>query len=215
MSPRVVVIDAGSGNILSVVRALEVCGAAPEVSGDPAVVRVADRVLLPGVGAFGDGIATLNALGLADAVREVAGRGRPLLGICLGMQLLFDQSEEFGLHDGLGLLPGRVVPLPTTATDGARLRIPHMGWAGLLVTEAGRRQAEGGILHDVLDGHSAYFVHSFHAVPTDTDLVIAQALYGGHAITAAVQRDLVLGTQFHPEKSGAVGLGMMRAFLTL
>ncbi|MBK6908554.1 MAG: imidazole glycerol phosphate synthase subunit HisH [Rhodocyclaceae bacterium] len=207
----VVIIDYGMGNLLSVRRGLEHCGASVVVTTDPDEILSATRVVLPGVGAFADGMAELRRNGLDVAVRELAGKGTPLLGICLGMQMLLDESEEFGRTLGLGLIPGRVVPVPSVGIDGLRQKIPHIGWNGLVLPE-GRKCWGNTLLHAVVPGEAAYFVHSFMASPTSREHSLANCLYGGQPVTAAIGRGNIVGCQFHPEKSGEVGLKILRAF---
>ena len=212
MSNEVTVVDYGLGNLFSVQRALEHCGAEVHMSSDPDEILQAPRVLLPGVGAFADGMEKLRARGLNLALRELAGRGTPLLGICLGMQLLFDASEEFGLTLGLGLIPGRVVPIPATTTDGRQQKIPHIGWNKLIQVEGGT-DWNNTLLTDTKPGTAVYFAHSFMAQPARTADRIAECLYGGHIISAAIGQGNVTGCQFHPEKSGQLGLRMLYRFL--
>lgn len=209
---EVVVIDYGMGNLLSVRRGLEHCGATVVVTADPDAILSAPRVVLPGVGAFVDGMAGLRREGLDAVVREVAARGVPLLGICLGMQMLLDESEEFGNTAGLGLVPGRVVAIPMTTADGRPQKIPHIGW-NALVLPAGRQSWKDTLLQKVKPGEAAYFVHSFMASPANHSHRLADCLYGGQPVAAAIQRGNVLGCQFHPEKSGEVGLRVLRQFL--
>jgi glutamine amidotransferase len=213
MSAVVTIVDYGSGNLLSVARAFERCGAAVTVSSDPASIEKAERLVLPGVGAFADGIAGLRSRGLVEPVLSHAGSGRPLLGICLGMQMLAGASEEFGLHDGLGLVPGRVVRVPSQSTTGERLKIPHIGWSELV--PAPNAEWRGSMLDDTPPNKAIYLVHSFHLVPDDPRDLLAQCLYGGHALTAAVRRNAVMGCQFHPEKSAEAGLRILARFLKL
>ena len=212
--PEVVVIDYGIGNILSVRRGLEHCGATVTLTADPDVILAAPRVVLPGVGAFADGMAGLNRLGLDAVVRDVAARGVPLLGICLGMQMLLDESEEFGTTAGLGLISGRVVPVPATTLEGQPQKIPHIGW-NALVAPQGQVEWTGPLLQRVRPGESVYFVHSFMASTTNPADRIADCLYGGMPISAAIGHGNVFGCQFHPEKSGEVGLRVLQRFLTL
>lgn len=209
---EVVVIDYGMGNLLSVRRGLEHCGATVTVTADHNAILSAPRVVLPGVGAFADGMAGLRREGLDIIVREVAARNVPLLGICLGMQMLFDESEEFGSTAGLGLIPGRVIAIPATTADGRLQKIPHIGWNALIVSP-GRENWEGTLLRNVKPDEAVYFVHSFMANPADHNHRVADCFYGGRTVAAAIQRDNVLGCQFHPEKSGEVGLKILRQFL--
>ena len=210
---EVTVIDYGVGNLLSVSRALEHCGARVIITSDAAVIVNSARVVLTGVGAFADGMSALRALGLDAVVRQVAATGTPLLGICLGMQMLMDESEEFGATPGLGLIPGRVVKIPATTTTGAQHKIPHIGWSDL-VLPAQRDSWQRGLLTDVEPGEAVYFVHSYMAEPTLPEHRLADCRYWGISISAVVKRDNVMGCQFHPEKSGEVGLKILRRFLS-
>lgn len=214
MGADVVIVDYGIGNLFSVRRSFEHCGATVSVSSDADLILAAQRVVLPGVGAFPGGMSTLKSYGLDDTVRRVARAGTPLLAVCLGMQMLFDESEEFGRTPGLGLIPGRVVPVPATSADGIRLKIPHIGWEPLLPPEA-RKDWRGTALSNIEPGEAVYFVHSYVGQPEDADDCIAQCEYGGMRLTAAVGRGKVIGYQFHPEKSGEVGLRLLRNFLSL
>lgn len=211
-TPEVAVIDYGMGNLLSVRRGLERCGATVTVTADPDAILSAPLVVLPGVGAFSDGMAELRRQGLDAVVREVAARGTPLLGICLGMQMLLDESDEFGTTTGLGLIPGRVVPVPSIMADGHPQKIPHIGWNALVLPQ-GREDWEGTLLEKVKLGEAVYFVHSFMASPTDPGHRIADCLCGGMPVSAAIGRGNVQGCQFHPEKSGEVGLKVLKSFL--
>ncbi len=200
----IAVIDYGVGNLFSLCRSLEAIGQEAVVTGDPAVLAQADKLILPGVGAFADAAEKLRASGLDAVVRDQCAAGKPLLGICLGMQLLFDESEEYGVHRGLGLIPGRVVAMEGRLP--AELKIPHIGWNALHFPTGPRHP----LLASVAEGDCVYFVHSFYATDCDP-AVIATAEYGPE-LTAAVARGNVMGCQFHPEKSGPVGLGILRAF---
>jgi glutamine amidotransferase len=208
----VAVVDYGVGNLLSVRRALEHIGATALVTDDHEVLRRAPRVILPGVGAFANAMAELRVRGLDDVARDIAASGVPLLGICLGMQMLLDESEEFGTTAGLGLIPGKVVPVPATTTSGGTQKIPHIGWNALVVPP-GRESWAGTLLSHAKPGDAVYFVHSFMAQPADPAHRVADCLYGGVAISAVIGDRNVFGCQFHPEKSGAVGLNILRAFL--
>lgn len=208
----VAVIDYGMGNLLSVRRGLEHCGAVVNVTADPDAILSASRVVLPGVGAFADGMGELGRSGLDAVVREVAVRGTPLLGICLGMQMLLDESQEFGATKGLGLIPGAVVAVPSIGSDGRTQKIPHIGWNALVLPE-GNEGWEGSLLQELKVGEAVYFVHSFMASPSNPSHRIADCLYGGIAVSAAIARGNVFGCQFHPEKSGEVGLKVLRRFL--
>ena len=214
MTP-VVVMDYGVGNLLSVTRALEHCGASAKISSDPVEIRRAERLVLPGVGAFESCMASLRESRLQEPLLEFIGSGRPLLGICVGMQMLLDLSEEFGVHPGLGIVRGKVSLIASTDTEGRKLKIPHIGWSPLIPPpQATAAKWRGTVLQDVQPGAAAYFVHSFAAVPSDPADCLAVTLYGGQPITAALAHENVVGTQFHPEKSGSVGLGMLRQFVS-
>ena len=212
MTRHVTVLDYGIGNLLNVLRALDHCGADVKVvqKASPGDVD-APRLVLPGVGAFGDGMAELRARGFDDLVRRFAATGRPFLGICVGLQMMFDASEEMGEHPGLGLLPGRVVAVPATGADGRPHRIPHIGWRPLEVAAPW----EGTILEAVRPGERAYFVHSFAAEPQDGSVRLAEVDYDGVRICAAVHSENLYGCQFHPERSALAGLGMLNRFLSL
>ncbi len=206
-SRRVVIVDYGLGNLLSVARAVRAAGGEPEITSDPADIVGAPRVLLPGVGAFGDGMKGLRERGLVEPLRAYAKSGKPLLGICLGMQLLMDRSTEFGDHEGLGLVPGTVELLPKGGENG--LKLPHVAWSGL-------RPASpwpGTPLAGAAPGSEFYFVHSFAAVPADAKDRLADCGYGEGSFCAALRRGNVVGCQFHPEKSGPAGLDILKRFL--
>jgi glutamine amidotransferase len=204
-TPVIAVVDYGAGNLRSVAKALVRSGLEPEVTGDPAAVRRADGVVLPGVGAFADAVASLRSKGLDDAVREAIESGRPYLGLCLGLQILFEESDEHGSNPGLGILPGRVERFPDQDSDGALLRVPHIGWN--LVRFGGR--------HPMLDGLPAedyyYFVHSYRAVPACEEDTVGRVDYGGE-FAAAVARDGAFAVQFHPEKSQSAGRRLLDAY---
>jgi imidazole glycerol-phosphate synthase subunit HisH len=209
--PEVTVIDYGVGNLLSVRRGFEHCGAKVTLTADPHKILTASRVVLPGVGAFGNAMQALEHLDLVAVICELAQRKIPLLGICLGMQLLLEESEEFGVTAGLGLVPGRVVPVPKNALSGELQKIPHIGWSALQASNKADWQET--LLQDNSSGEAAYFVHSFMAVPTDPSQRIADCIYGGHSIAAMIGRGHITGCQFHPEKSGEVGLKVLRRFI--
>lgn len=212
MHPTVTIVDYGRSNLLSVQRALEYCGAAVEYASTPEQVFAAGALVLPGVGAFADGMNLLRESGLARAVCTRARQGVPLLGICLGMQFLFDSSSEGGLTPGLGLLPGTVEAIPGHTTQGQPLRVPHIGWAPLYPAQQ-REGFLGSTLEAIPTKSEVYFVHGYRAMPARQADRLADTLYGGHRICAAVQRGNITGVQFHPEKSGEVGLVILRTFL--
>jgi len=205
-------MDYGVGNLLSVRRALEHCGATVSVTANPEAILAATHVVLPGVGAFANAMAQLRRARLDIVAQQVAARGIPLLGICLGMQMLLDESEEFGINPGLGLIPGRVVPVPATAADGSPHKIPHIGWNSLCLPN-GRASWSGSVLNTLNPGDAVYFLHSYMADPSNAADRLADCHYGGATIAAAISRENVVGCQFHPEKSGEIGLKVLRAFL--
>lgn len=203
----VTVIDYGVGNLASVIKAMQFVGLQPHLTTNPSEIALADRLILPGVGAFGVAMANLEAGGFIPVLKEYCASGRPFLGICLGMQLLLSQSHEMGSTKGLGIIPGKVVRFyesaPESVPDG--LKIPHMGWNSLEVTE------NPGVLPAVAQGASVYFVHSYYAVPDDTAVVAAYSTHG-ERFAAALSAGNVYATQFHPEKSGGVGLEILKCF---
>lgn len=200
----IAIIDYGMGNLRSVQKALEAVGHRADITCDPDRVRHADHVILPGVGAFADAIAELRRTGLGAAFGDAVRAGKPCLGVCLGLQLLFDVSEEDGLHEGLGLLPGRVVRFP----HRPGLKVPHMGWNTL------RQFRPVPLLAGLPPEPSVYFVHSYYAVPHQKDDIAAMAEYPD-LFTAIVWRDNLMATQFHPEKSQKLGLAMYANFARL
>lgn len=211
-STEVTIIDYGVGNLLSVQRGLEYCGANVLVSSNPRVILESQRVVLPGVGAFPKAMDALNKLKLGSVIQEFSLLNRPLLAICLGMQLLMDESEEFDLTPGLGLISGRVVPVPNVDTKGDTQKIPHIGWSPLQTTKP-KKDWSGTLLEDNQSGDAAYFVHSFMAQPSNQENLLAHVDYGGDRISAVISKNQMTGCQFHPEKSGAVGLKILRRFV--
>jgi imidazole glycerol-phosphate synthase subunit HisH len=200
----IVIVDYGMANLRSVQKAFERVGSAAEITSDPAAVARADKLVLPGVGAFQDAIARLRESDLDRPIREHIEQGRPFLGICLGLQLLFTRSMEDGAHAGLDILAGDVVRFPHVTG----LKVPHMGWNQL------RFRGHCPLFRGLPDGSAVYFVHSYYAVPADSALTSAEADYPT-PFTAAVWRDNLYATQFHPEKSQAVGLTMLKNFAEL
>lgn len=214
MSAKVLVVDYGRGNLLSLMRALSFIGAEPAVSSDPAEIAAADRVILPGVGAFGDGMEGLHSRGFVEPIRRYCASGKPLLGICLGMQLLLEESEEFGLHAGLGVVPGRVVRLNEPAADSPRHKIPHIGWNA--ISPAAPHSSWKGTPFDGLPWETfVYFVHSFVAAPDNPRHRMAETEYAGQTFCSALASGNVYGCQFHPEKSGEAGLLILKNWLSL
>ena len=199
----IAIIDYGVGNLFSLCSSLKSIGAEAVVTPDPDTIRRADRIILPGVGAFADAAEKLRASGLDQILLEEAARGKPVMGICLGMQMLFEESHEYGIHKGLGLIPGRVIPM--AGYIPADLKVPHIGWNPLII-----KGDKHPLLRYVEEGDCVYFVHSYFATDC-SEAVIATAEYG-RELTAAVARGNVMGCQFHPEKSGKVGLSILKAF---
>jgi glutamine amidotransferase len=198
----IAVIDYGVGNLFSLCSSLKRIGAEAVVTADPALIRAADKIILPGVGAFADAAKKLRDSGLDILVKEQAAAGKEIMGICLGMQLLFEKSYEFGEYEGLGLLKGSVIGMEGTIP--ADLKIPHIGWNALRFTR------DSKLMRYIKEGDCVYFVHSFYVDPS-AESVVATAEYG-REVTAAVQMGNVMGCQFHPEKSGEVGLKILKAF---
>lgn len=202
----IAIIDYDMGNLRSVAKAFEKIGAAALVTRDPGVILGASHVVLPGVGAFKDCMKNLEEYGLIDAILKSIRSGKPFLGICLGLQLLFDESTEFGLHKGLGVIKGKVVRFPAgMSEDGSELKVPHMGWNEV------KKEKESPLLHGVEDDEYFYFVHSYYAVPDDPSVVLTTTEYGVE-FTSSVAVDNVLACQFHPEKSQRAGLRLLKNF---
>jgi len=199
----IAIVDVCSGNLRSVERALARVGGDVQVVRDPDRVRNADKIVVPGQGAFGVFMRGLAERGLGDALREVIASGRPVLGICLGLQVLFDESEEQGPREGLGVVPGTVVRL---RPGDPKLKVPHIGW------NACAQRRPDPLLAGIPDGAHFYFTHSFHAVPADPSVVVLEAEHG-IALTAAIRRHNVFACQFHPEKSQAAGLRLLENFV--
>lgn len=211
MTKLVTIIDYGVGNLYSVRRAVEVSGGEDiRVSDRIEDIMEADKIILPGVGAFEDGMKGLRERGLVEPLTKVAREGKQILGICLGMQLMASTSEEFGVHEGLSLIPGKVQAIPKTSVDGKPLKVPFIGWSTLISNQSEAEQH--GSLAD-LHQKSVYLVHSFQFSPSNSKHLLASYEYGGHQINAAVRSGNVLGVQFHPEKSGSVGLSIIRNFI--
>lgn len=199
------IIDYGVGNLFSLKSSLRAIGIDADYTGNPAEIRKADKLILPGVGAFRDAREALRSTGLDRVVQEEAGKGKPLMGICLGMQMLFDRSYEYGEYEGLGLIPGEIVPMEGRIPKD--LPIPHIGWNELMLKQP------SPLMKNTANGDYVYFVHSYYA-ETPAEYVISTTDYGVE-MTAAVQKDNVYGCQFHPEKSSEVGLSILKAFCEL
>jgi len=208
-APNITIVDYGLGNLMSVSQAVTHVGANPIVTSDPAVVAAAERIILPGVGAFAVAMGFLEGLGLNQALTAANSRGTPLLGICLGMQLLFSESLEFGETAGLGFIDGTVLPVVGENQKGLGIRSTHIGWRNLDVADAG---VDHRLLAETESDDSVYFVHSYSGHSTNPRHTLATVDYGGAAIAAVVGSDNVLGVQFHPEKSGPAGLRILGNF---
>lgn len=198
----IAIIDYGVGNLFSLRSSFAAIGQEAAVTRDVGEIRRADRLILPGVGAFEDAAEKLRASGMDRAVKEETAKGKPLLGVCLGMQMLFERSHEYGVHEGLGLLKGEILPIAEKIPEG--LKIPQMGWNALKIVK------DSPLLKYTREGEYVYFVHSYSAVDCDESL-LAVTEYGAD-LTACVGKGNVFGCQFHPEKSGDVGLGILKAF---
>ncbi|WP_243370167.1 imidazole glycerol phosphate synthase subunit HisH [Geotalea sp. SG265] len=205
----IAIIDYGMGNLRSVQKAFEKVGFEAAVTSEPKVVLEADKVVLPGVGAFADCMHNLEQGGFIEPILKVIADGRPFLGICLGLQLLFTESEEFGIHKGLNVIPGRVLRFPEgLAENGEALKVPHMGWNQLTLC------GDSPLFKGVEAGTNVYFVHSYFVKPDDESVVAAKTAYGME-FCSAIRRDNVMATQFHPEKSQEKGLQMLKNFAEL
>ncbi|MBI4950293.1 MAG: imidazole glycerol phosphate synthase subunit HisH [Deltaproteobacteria bacterium] len=205
----IAIIDYDMGNLRSVAKAFEKVGATATVTRDPKVMANASHVVLPGVGAFKDCMRNLEAYGLIDPIARAVASGKPFLGICLGLQLLFDESNEFGFHKGLGLIPGKVVRFPSSKDEaGMELKVPHMGWNEV------EKAKESPLLEGVTDGAYFYFVHSYYAAPEDAAVTLTRTGYGV-SFTSSIAKDNVFACQFHPEKSQKAGLAVLKNFSSM
>lgn len=203
----ITIIDYGVGNLHSAAKGVEKAGSSVRVTSDPDVVAKADKLILPGVGAFKDCVDSLTQGGFVEPIREHIAAGKPLLGICVGMQLLFDESQEFGVHQGLGLIPGKVVRFPANMYQGKdHLKVPHMGWNDLDIRQP------APIFKGIDSGSYVYFVHSYYCQPEGDDVVAAKATYGDVNFCASVWKDNLMATQFHPEKSQDLGIQILKNF---
>lgn len=211
MNRTVTIVDYGVGNIFSVIRAFEACGAKVNLSANAADIKNAEHLVLPGVGAFKDAMAALKNSNTLDSILEFVQTERPFLGICVGLQLLMEVGEEFGHTSGLGLVEGRTVEIPSQAVDGELLKRPHIGWCKLQQINSWKNT----VLSEVSAEDYFYFVHSFHALPVDRNNLLATADYGGHAISAVIRKNNLTGCQFHPERSSKAGLKVLNTFLSI
>jgi len=205
MRPRIALVDYGAGNLRSVAKALERSGMEPIVTSDPRVVRDADGVVLPGVGAFRNAMNALEKAGLTDAIRIATDQGRPYLGLCFGLQLLFEEGEEHGLTPGLGRLAGRVTRFPDEDVDGQPRRVPHIGWNEV------RFEGEHPMLERLPRSDVYYFVHSYRPEPTNPEIIVGRTEYGG-SFASAIATENIFAVQFHPEKSQSAGKRLLDAY---
>ncbi len=217
MAKKTVIVDYGVGNLFSISRALSFLGAENEITGEPNKVVEADRLILPGVGAFGSGMEGLRSRSLIDPIKDHAKSGRPLLAICLGMQMLMSKGEEFGVHDGLGIIPGNTVPMRSAGSRFEGVKIPHIGWSRLSKPEdhsgTGIDLWKGSIFEGLGEDPYAYFVHSNIVLPSDDACCIAETDYNGR-FCSALRHKNIYGCQFHPERSGKVGLKILGRFIS-
>jgi glutamine amidotransferase len=211
-SQPISVIDYGVGNLLSVQRGFDNCGAEVNFVSTPAEILAAEKLVLPGVGAFPNAMASLSNLGLVSAIQDFSLTGRPMLAICLGMQLLLDESEEFGKTEGLGIIEGLVTSVPNTDALGAKQKIPHIGWNELHTRQI-KENWQDSILNGLSSGAATYFVHSYMATPKNQENLLAYTPYGATDVPAVITKNYVTGCQFHPEKSGEVGLSILKRFV--
>lgn len=208
------ILDYGAGNLLSVARSFETQNCDIHFISTPEEILKSERLILPGVGAFKDGMTHLNALRLVEPIREFAASGKPFLGICLGMQMLLDRSYEFGIHEGLGLVEGEVLQIPLHNHNQQKHKIPHIGWNELQAPR-GNASWQSTILEHIPVESTMYFVHSFMAIPQKSEHNLAITDYNGISISAVIRKDNIYGCQFHPEKSGENGLTIIKTFLEL
>ena len=207
-----VVIDYGIVNLKNILRSFEYIGVPIDSAVDPDQVLKADRIILPGVGAFASGMNELRTRGMDEAVKCIANAGRPVLGICLGMQMLLDSSIEYGQHQGLGLIPGSVVPIPTNSVGMGRRKIPHIGWNALRYPSHASSW-KNSCLNRAPEGSFFYFVHSFMVVPKKSSHILAQCIYEGLPLTAAIKKDNITGLLFHPDRRGPIWLEILHEFM--
>ena len=210
--PSIVIVDYGIGNLYSVQRAIEFNGFNSEITSDEKKIMKATHVILPGVGAFALAMSELKKRGLNNILKEIANKGTHLLGVCLGMQMLLDQSEEFGITEGLGIIPGNVIAIPNKLKNGQKIKIPHIGWNNLLLTND-NPSWDNTVLKGIKHNDSFYFIHSYKSITKDKKNCIAQTEFGDSIIDVVIMKNNVVGCQFHPEKSGIKGLDILKNFL--
>jgi imidazole glycerol-phosphate synthase subunit HisH len=207
---NITIVDYGMGNLFSVAKGLENCGATVTITDSPELIVNADRLILPGVGSYASGMKELHKRNLIDSLKKFSESERPFMGICLGMQMMLSWSQEFGKCDGLNFIPGKVVEIPKKQKDGTPHKIPHIGWNEIFPTN--KAEWNSNILIDVKPKSSVYFVHSFMAKPDNKDHIIANCSYNGQIITSIIHSNNLYGCQFHPEKSGIIGLKILENF---
>ena len=207
---NVVIVDSEAGNLFSVQHACKIVGLNSVITNKPEDIRKADALILPGVGAFGDAMKNLRKLDLVQPLREFAASGRPFMGICLGMQILFSKSEEFGNHEGLNLIDGNVVKFPSVNDNGSKIKVPQIGWNRIFYPSEVENTWDGTPLEQVINGEFMYFVHSYYACPLNAENVLAVTGYEGLKYCSAVIKGNIFATQFHPEKSAIEGIKIYR-----
>ena len=210
---KIIIVDYGLGNIFSIQRAINHLGADSQITDNHITIKNADRIILPGVGAFGDGMKELRKKKLDKLLVECAQTGKPILGICLGMQLLMESSEEFGCHEGLNIIPGRVVRFPDSVPNGEKYKIPHVGWSRIY-PHISVQKWKNTILAGNTPGEYHYFVHSYRTVPKNEKNILAVTEYGKTKFCSVVRDKNVFGCQFHPELSGEAGLNIYKEFIS-
>lgn len=210
--PHVAIIDYQMSNLFSVQNACETLGIDAQITTDPNIVRKSDGAILPGMGAFGEAMRYLDSQGLSNAIKTFIQEGKPFIGVCLGLQLLFDESEEFGMHKGLGVMKGAVKKFPAQNSQKEQIKIPQIGWNQISTPLTRSTKWKQSPLEQLKDGSFMYFVHSFYVDPADTNDIIAETTYEGFTYCSAVQKDNVFATQFHPEKSGKDGVGIYESW---
>ncbi len=208
----VVVIDLGIGNLMSIIRGLEYCGAKVIVTSNPEIILNSSHVVLPGDGAFKFAMGQVKKRNLLNTLKSFDKSNSNLLGICIGMQMLFDESSEFESSEGLGLISGKVVAIPNKSMNGKKLTLPHIGWNNLQKSDHLKNWNET-LLENNKVKDEMYFIHSYMAVPTNSSCKVAECIYGGHKIAAVVMKNKITGCQFHPEKSGNLGLKILKKFI--
>ena len=214
MNNDIAIVDYGIGNLLSVFRGIQKCGYNPLLISSKSDIQNSRKLILPGVGAFNDGMSLLEKKDFIYSILRFAASGKPLLGICLGMQMLFDKSLEHGMTKGLSLIPGDVIKIPETTKDGKRHKIPHISWSELIKPNQSCVW-DNTILENTKIGSNVYFIHSYYAKPANSKYLLAETEYNGRLLAGVVKKNNIYGCQFHPEKSGSVGLNILKKFCEL